>query len=610
LPKPRGVGGDFASVATAAAFAAVKKHTDFRLTENVEFKVVFANKFGVTTTRSFLIQVVQDQPPAVEVAVDVIRKVGSFYMVTPKARIPFNTDSFVKDDRGLSKVEYTFAYWSEDSDIIRAIRTKYAMRSLIDTPLPGMPANVFLPFRHAENFKLLSGTDDRTTASVFVSEFTSQNSALQRNTLDEFKRMLGEAKDAEAAPPAVKKVELKDTNRDYFDLKELHDKGLLKIAAGSGDVQMVYRMDLNVQATDTNVDGDAGPRVTRNAEAIKLRIVSESDLLIEIGREFETLAAKLDDALLKLAVAKKKYSEAQSQYNALASRYERARPNDQPDVEAKKQLDYQMTVLLSLAFEAMGNVEKARDLVAGVIREFRRLTRECEINRLNEAASAEPRKYADALDALLREGVEVTVGFPRTQTLMSGVHNGLKEMSEALTARVKNPGDRTPLPNAIPAVALPDTENALHNLERELKAIRDRLGEAQSKEKLKKELLKIKEDQARIRNEIQVMLIEWEKRVNNPEPDIGVVGVVSLTKGESKKLEHKIEWRQYKEDELVVKVTASDPSIMVTPELKLNFEQHQFRFTHEIKAGNKDGTFMVKLTPAVGKLVEIQVIVK
>lgn len=610
LPKPRNVGGDFASVATAAALAAVKKHTDFRLTENVEFKVVYANKYGITTTRSFLIQVVQDQPPQVEVAVDVIRKVGNFYMVTPKARIPFNTDSFVKDDRGLSKVEYTFSYWSDESDLIRSIRTKYALRSFLDTPLPGMPANVFLPFRHAENFRVLSGTDDRLTASVFVGDYVSQNAGLPRVTPDEFRRMLNEPKDADAPPPAVKKVELKNADRDYFDLKELHDRGILKIAAASGDVQMIYRMDLNVQATDTNVDGDAGPRTTRNAEAIKLRIVSESDLLIEIGREVETLATKLDDALLKLAVAKKKFSESQSQYLALASRYERTRPNVQPDLDAKKQLDFQLTVLKSLALESLQNVEKARDVVSGVVREFRRIQRECEINRLNDAASAEPRKFADALDALLSEGAAATVGFPRTLGQMNGVHNGLGEMSAAMTERVKNPGDRTPLPGAVPAVALSDAESSLHALERELKTIRDRLGEAQSKEKLKKELLKIKEDQARIRNEINTMLRAWEENVNSPDPKLGEIGVVSLGKGESKKLEHKLEWRNYKEDDLIVKVTASDPSITVTPELKLNFEQHQFKFAHDIKAGNKEGTFEVTLTPAVGKPVKVQVIVK
>ena len=46
----------------------------------------------------------------------------------------------------------------------------------------------------------------------------------------------------------------------------------------------IYRMDLNVQATDTNVDAEGGPKVTRNVEPIRLRIVSEGDLLTEISR--------------------------------------------------------------------------------------------------------------------------------------------------------------------------------------------------------------------------------------------------------------------------------------------------------------------------------------
>jgi hypothetical protein len=84
---------------------------DFRLKAPVEFKVTWTNKYNVSSTRSILIQVAQDQPPVVEVGLDVVRKLGDKYLVTPKARIPFNPDSFVKDDHGLSKVEYVFDYW-------------------------------------------------------------------------------------------------------------------------------------------------------------------------------------------------------------------------------------------------------------------------------------------------------------------------------------------------------------------------------------------------------------------------------------------------------------------------------------------------------------------
>lgn len=610
LPKPRAIGADFMSVGTAAAFAAVKKHSDFRLTDNVEFKVTYANKYNVTTTRSFLIQVLQDQPPTVEVAVDVIRKVGNFYMVTPQARIPFNPDSFVKDDRGLSKVEYTFSYWAEDSDLVRGIRTKYALRSLLDTPLPGANPVALLPALHADNFRLLDKADDRLSASVFVSEFSNLNKQLPRIARDKFTHGLSVPKE-EGAAPAVKKIELKNPDRDYFDLKELHDKGFLKIAAtGTNEVQTIYRMDLNVQATDTNVDGDAGPRVTKNAEPIRLRIVSSSDLLVEISREEEQLGTKLDEALLKLAAAKKKYEFVRSQYDSVASGYERLRPNELPDKEKKEQIAAQLDAIKVRSLDAIQDVEKARDIVQSVAREFRRLQRECEVNRLHETNLEHYRKFVNKIESILSDAPDVEVAFPKTQGLLTGVQNGLNVMSDALTERIRNPGDRSPLPASLPSVVLTDADQSLYALEAKLRSIRGELGEAGGTIKLKNDLKARIEAQRRIAAEIRLMQERWYDEINSPNPKIGDVGVVSLGKGESKRLEHKIEWRQYTEDNLTVKVTASDPSITVTPELKLNFEQHQFKFTHEIKAGSKEGTYKVTLTPAAGKPVEIQVVVK
>ena len=134
MPRRLTAGTDFMGSTLVAGVNNYRKYTDYRLTENVEFKVTFVNKYNVSTTRTFLIQVSQDQAPVVEVAVDVIRKSGNVYLVTPKARIPFNPDSFVKDDHGLSKVEYTFSYYAEDSEVVRSLRTKFALRSLLDVP--------------------------------------------------------------------------------------------------------------------------------------------------------------------------------------------------------------------------------------------------------------------------------------------------------------------------------------------------------------------------------------------------------------------------------------------------------------------------------------------
>jgi len=575
-------GTDFAGAAFGNAIDAGRKHTDFRLTDNVEFKVVFTNKYNVSTTRSFLIQVKQDQAPVVEVAVDVIRKSGNVYLVTPKARIPFNPDSFVKDDHGLSKVEYTFSYYAEDSEVVRGMRTRLALRSLLDLPLPGTTVGALLPRLHAENFRLHDRADDRLNASLFVGAFNAESGRLHRSTRQEFEALLPQPKaeetSAEADQRVVKKIELKDPDRDYFDLKELHDNKLLAIAAKDTDVQPIYRMDLNVQATDNNVDGDGGPKVTQNAEPIRLRIISEGDLLIEIGREEEQLALRLDEALVKLAGAKRKYEFVRN-----SNGYKEESPEQVDTVKVRSQ-------------DAFGDVEKARDVVQSVGREYRRLARECEINRLNDKALAQYRNVTAQIEDVLSENPqfpsEGPISFPKTQALLTIVQNVLNGSRWA------------------PLAAVSDAENSLFALERRVQVIRALVGESQSIERLKRDVVAIKEQQQRIDNEIRKMKGRYEDELNNPAPTIGAVGIVSMAKGESKKIQHTITWNQYKEDDIVVKLKASDPSITVAPEITLNYEKNQFRFDYEVKSGNKEGTYTVTVTPAVGKPVEVKIIVK
>ena len=53
-----------------------------------EFDFVYQNLDRVESTRPLLIHVRDDQPPVVELASDVIRRVGNVYYVTPKAKHP------------------------------------------------------------------------------------------------------------------------------------------------------------------------------------------------------------------------------------------------------------------------------------------------------------------------------------------------------------------------------------------------------------------------------------------------------------------------------------------------------------------------------------------
>jgi hypothetical protein len=304
--------------------------------------------------------------------------------------------------------------------------------------------------------------------------------------------------------------------------------------------------------------------------------------LIEIGKEEEQLATRLDEALTKLAAARKKY--------------EFVRSNNGTGPELPEHVD----AVKVRAQDALGDVEKSRDIVASVVREMRRLQRECEVNRINEGALNGYRSRTDTLNGVLSEDPnDPRPTFPKTQGLMNLVQTPLNAVRWA------------------PVGLVSDAQNALYALETRLADIRKSFGEVQSKEKLKQELIKIKDKQARIRQEV----LSWQDKIRDDltkkYPDFGDVGVLSLAKGESKQVTQTIQWRQYDKDDIVVKLTVIDAdnkpvadALTVPAELKLNFEQHQFRFNYEVKALNREGTFKIRLAPAVGPPKEIQLIVK
>ncbi|MDY3552111.1 hypothetical protein R5W24_001191 [Gemmata sp. JC717] len=551
-----------------------RANVDFRLKDPVEFKVTWTNKYNVSTTRSILIQVTQDQPPVVEVGVDVIRKLGNTYLVTPKVRIPFNPDSFIKDDHGLSKVEYTFTYSAEDSDVVRGLRTKYALRSLLDLPTGAQFPAAVLPRLHADNFRTLDKNDDRLTASVFVSEWANQNGRLRRETPDRLAELLKTPSGDDVNQEAVRKVELKNSDRDYFDLKELNDLGIIKILAPPGEAQQSYRMDLFVQATDNNADHDGGPRVTRGSEPIRLRVVSEGDLLLEISKEEEALGLRLDEALAQLAAAKRAYEFVRS-----SNGFKEETPEVVDTVKVRSQT-------------AVNAVDKSRDIVNTVLREFRRIARECEVNRVVEVTTKNYQSYCARLDTILSEDPNASVAFPKTLNLLNVVQAPLNTSRWASLA------------------AVTDAEQSLYALERELQAIRKDLGESLSKEQFIKNLRKLRDDQLRVEKDIEALKRQFEDEQGAKTAKVSPVGAIALTKGETKKVQHAITWRQYKEDELIVKLTSSDPAVVVPAQLTLTYENNQFRFEYEVKAGSKEGTYKITVTPGAGEPVEVTVIVK
>ena len=571
-----------------------------RLTSSLEFDLEFTDTDKVKSRRSVVIQVAEDQPPTVEVAVDGIRKVESLvegrrtgqflYYVTPQARIPFNPESVVRDDHGLGKVEFLYTYWAEASSLEAAFQGRAVARLFLDPPvLPG-PQALALPAANAGLFVGLGGKP--LSASAPVWRFYEMQRDVPPLTRDELARKLV-APFPEGPAPLVRKVELNRPNADVFDIAQTFaDPGSQenRLLAKPGDVQTRYRIDLNVQATDTNLE--SGPKTGKNQEVIRLLVVSEADLLSQIGTEETALAGVVKEAQDKVGAAKTKMEFVRAK-NGIGD------PRDEA----------LMAPVKVRAADALQDVAKARDKVQGVLRDYRRIHRECQVNRVSTPATNGYGRLANRFDRVLGENPasvddeedrDVASGALRPLSTFARVERLMTELVGALSeGRWGDPATTS------------DAEIEINKLFAELDKLRSLLGDRLELEKLTAQLTNIIERQEQLQRSLDKKLAAVEIDIKSPNPRLGPAGPIFLTKGESKKVRHGIGWNQYKADELVVQVTASDPAGVIVPaELKLEFEANDREFQYEIRAGQKEGDFVITLTPAAGEPVQVQVTVK
>jgi hypothetical protein len=312
--------------------------------------------------------------------------------------------------------------------------------------------------------------------------------------------------------------------------------------------------------------------------------------LVEIGKDEHKLATKLDDALRKLNLAKVKYEFVRQ--------------------KAEVHLPEELDAVRVRARDAVQDIVKARELVESVVRDFRRIELECVYNQLPPATLAQYGKFANFGDRLLGENPRLVSAdeadalrdstyltpettFPRTARSMADAH-------------IPFDADAWPNPTEVTNAQL-----ELSRLEIAVAKYRRMIGESQDRERLTNQLRKIRENQDRIRREIREAYIRYEEEQTATTPKIAPVGQMLLAKGESKKVRQGIEWRNYRSDDITIKLTSSDPAAVIVPaELKLDFERNSLEFEYELRAGSKEGNYTVTLTPNEGKPVVIQVQVK
>jgi hypothetical protein len=532
-----------------------------RPTANLEFELTLVDDDDVTSSRLILVQVAEDGVPMIELAVDALRKQGNAYLVTPVARIPFVAESKVKDDAGLSKVVFAYNYQQVDAAV--TVEAKIPILAGLFAGAPGLPS-IATPARTALGAQLMQDSSDRNLGKSIVGEhalprFTEEFAKRRPDTLDALKRRLDIPQPPDD-PQVVKELRFLDQDSDVFDLRaalpSLEEKDRAKM-------QPRYRIDVALKATDTNYE--TGPKVGQSLETVRLLVISEAELLVEMAKDEETQIARLDDVLKKLR-------EAQVKLNQTAGRLRDLAPP--PDI------------LVSASVRAQDlaqDVAKARELTTAIQTEYKRLEKEARFNDIRQTQKRIEGEILRDLALILDKGFATAEDTHKA--FLTALLEG-RRPEEALMA--KDQADLQTLVNMV-------------------QALREKLGESVSLSKIRARLEKVK-------NELEANNIIFEAIVRRAlerlrMPVIATIPTVELAQGEKKVVRNPLNWLAF--DGNVYKVKFEGPpggQVKVPVEITVPDDKEQVEY--EITAGNQSGEYTIKLVPSFGNPVEVKVKVK
>ncbi len=536
-----------------------------RLTSSAEFDLTLADADGVTSSRTIVVQVTDDQPPQVELALDVLRKVGPNYLVSAAVRAPLSKDSIVRDDVGLADLHWRVTVVPQESAAAAGLALQ--LEALAGAATAGTLAR-----------------GPRQTADLPVPAFARLADRLPRDTLAGVRQKLGKPPADAENVPAVREVRFAP-DVDALDLLDFGAAleraataagrpAVLLRATDPGEVQPRYLVEAELVATDT--DADTGPKVGRPLEPLRLLVVSEADLLAEVGRDEDKEAARLDETIRRVREAEVK----------LGQQAERLLPSDPP---AEARLAARVR-----ADDILQDVGKARDITHGVVGEYGRLRREVEANRCGmqpDEAGRPVSKVAVRFDTVVIRPLEAILAAE-----FAAADDALVRFRDALAA------DRRPADGVVA-----DARTRLAALSLKLAAVRAALGESLSEKKLTEELRRLINQQV----EVSAALAGLKDRLTRAKfaPKIVSLPPVQVAHGRSAVVKHVIDWLAFPDGELAVRFEYP-PGNAVGGPMSVTVKDDRNELEYLLTAGDVAGEYVVRLVPAVGEPVEVKVIVK
>lgn len=533
---------------------------EYRIVQPVEFDLTLVDEDDVKTTRGVLVQVTEDNGPQVELAVDTLRRVGNAYLCTPMAFIPFLSESIVRDDTGLSRVEYEFTATKQAADVVVGLQAQAVAGVWAAAPVVPNLGSAVGPAVSTVLATALSKGEKKVTGQTPVYRFVEDYAALPKDTLAALKAKLTGPIDADR-PNVVRQIKFQDPVADAFDL----ERALPDIrVADPGEIQPRYRVELTVTATDVNCE--SGPKRGQNLEPIRLLVVSEQDLLAEVSKDEENLISKLDDAIRKLYQARAKFHEAAD------SLLSPVPPENALVAGAVRALD------------VIQDAAKSRDTTQGVLTDYRRLRREVEVNRCNRSVGEGYESgVIRPLDAILQ------ADFPAAEQVLEAFQAALQER--------RRPDDGTTAAARL----------ALAELIAKLEAVRLGRGEAVNINKVREQLRQIIVRQQTLAQALDTLKRDLTEKLFAPA--IQPVPPVVLARGETKAIRHAVDWNVYEGGEFTVKLELPLGGALTGP-ASVAVKDDRNDFEYDLTAGDAPGDYTVRLVPSVGKAVEVKVTVR
>jgi hypothetical protein len=279
----------------------------------------FMDTDNVLGRRDVTIKPQEDLPPEIDVDVHqaiALLKTPQGYMVTPTAEIVF-TGKGVRDDHGLAGIEYAYSYTSLDGG---SRGGQAADVAAVLNLLAGGPGRELLAASCLPALAKPQKAEGDSRGKVLIKAFTDKILGLEREYLNGRYALLDQAltQDQRARRVLLKIKSFDDEDPDYsFDLdadnilaKDRHPgRARLpkSLKAPAGTRQTRYRMQLWLEAWDTNVD--TGPGRGQSKERTSFIVVSEEELLTEIAKQEEKQRLKFEDALRGLREGEAKITQ-------------------------------------------------------------------------------------------------------------------------------------------------------------------------------------------------------------------------------------------------------------------------------------------------------------